>query len=110
MKLKLWQAILIGCDRREQGFGEFNQISRDGDVRTCALGAAYEGTFGEIAEPSKAYERLRMTYPILERRIGSEDLLDLIVDLNDLSRWPREKIAIEFVKPIEEVMEDEVNP
>ncbi len=109
--MKLWEAILIGCDRRGQAFTTlFHKEKGKEEVTSCALGAAIEGAFGKPSR--RLQDRLRREFPILRRDfdwrpwVPSEHwervLEDLIVHMNDAERWSRERIALEIVKPIEE--------
>jgi len=115
--MKLWEAILIGCDRRGQAFTTlFHKEKGKEEVTSCALGAAIEGAFGK---PSKRLQnRLRKNFLILgdyvewsrwagDAGITEGPLEDLIVHMNDGERWPRERIALEIVKPIEEAEDEE---
>lgn len=114
--MKLWKAMLIGCDRRAQAFGSlFRNNQHDGTCTSCALGAAWEGRFGHliykndlmydefpilrlyVAAPAEVYEalpsgRAREKFPVDS----------IITYLNDNRKWSRERIALEFVKPLEE--------
>ena len=114
--MKLWEAILIGCDRRGQAFTTlFHKVRRKEEVTSCALGAAIEGAFGK---PSRRLQnRLRREFPILSSGFDwtqwvpgepwERPLEDLIVYMNDAERWSRERIALEIVKPIEEAEDEE---
>lgn len=46
--MKLYEAILIGCKRRAQATRRYFKPAADGAVHSCALGAAYEGTFNTL--------------------------------------------------------------
>jgi len=117
--MKLFEAILAGCDRRAQGFRRLFTRLPNGQGYSCALGAAFESTFGINEETGKwrlkqRMNALRERYPVLERNAPTScevpgcspfwvhSLNDLIVHLNDDHRWPREKIAMEVVRRLEE--------
>ncbi len=120
-KLKLWQAILIGCDRRAQGFGSLFRTMSDGSCISCTWGAAIEGTFNKT-DPNYGGDLLRECYSFAFNPINKTNcpacssyrsIACILVHLNDYHYWPREKIALEFVKPIEQELEDadeEINP
>jgi len=104
--MKLWQAILIGSDRREQAFGNFFENNDQGQCKSCALGAAYEATFDstDIISSGTADMKLCLKYPILNKELdikGGTVMIN-IVHLNDHMKWTRERIALEFVKPLED--------
>lgn len=91
--MRLSEAIRIGASWSEQGFGnlKFNG-------RTCALGAAYEGVFGNIPEEFTQDEVLNTLYekfPILKFHIKemSQKLNWLIVYWNDFTEVSRDEIA-----------------
>lgn len=103
--LKLWEAILIGSDRRAQGFKEMFVTQPNGEIYSCAFGAAEEAISGV---PKSSRVDFLKHYPFLKvchscpKCGGNAALVDTILHLNDFHRWPREKIALEFVRPIEE--------
>lgn len=122
--MKLWEAILIGCDKRPQAFKSLFIRDSDGTVRSCALGAAQEASgvfnideFFVATNISSRVQLFRKQFPILSLlcklpdccgaiQPSSETLDNHITHLNDDHRWPREKIALEFVKPIEDALND----
>lgn len=80
---------------------------KDGVLSSCALGAAWEGTYGEpqsgVFKWDEDMQReLKSVYPELTRAVrcpvcpkdnGPMSLESVIVDLNDLHHWTREEIA-----------------
>lgn len=112
--MKLWEAILIGCDKRAQAFGGLFQTEGE-QIFSCALGAAIEGAgfgfdaFSVASSFHFAYPILRQSSECPERRCGGT-VQDNIIYLNDKCKWSRERIALEYVKPLEESLEvKEVN-
>jgi hypothetical protein len=111
--MKLWQAILAGCRRRKQTKGTLFSEALDGSVYSCALGAAYEGVAGEVCcDNNRAYDRLRQIFPIIMNKEARCPVrgcsvmfrLDCIIThLNDSHGWSRERIALEVVRPNEEL-------
>lgn len=111
--MKLWQAILIGCDRRAQAFKSLFVKDLDGKCRSCAFGAAYEATFGvKVIDviTNDQNTQFSKAYPVIFQEsecpccgcFTKRPVEDVVTHLNDNHRWLREKIAREFVKPIEE--------
>jgi hypothetical protein len=162
--MKLWKAILIGCDRRAQAFGSyFAKNLRDDTVCSCVLGAAYEGVVQDLSFlresnyckhhldhnchlkteyscqldlPEDDDNWFSKTFPHLFKSLsicpekdsmiegivhegtprgiclfnGGNDIsvMRLVEHLNDDHRWSRERIALEFVKPIEDLIEGDL--
>lgn len=108
--MKLWEAILIGCDRRAQAFGALVRHQNNGECHSCAIGAAMEATFGLDEVDGSNLTKFVELYPILFKTVvvdgvESTTVFERITDLNDEEQWAREKIALEFVKPLEDAME-----
>ena len=106
--MELWQAILLGSELRGQAFGDYVV-----DQKSCALEAAREATgsenIDELVSRYRAQMSLRMPCPacgltIDPRTYNREpfNVFGIISHLNDGHRWTRERIALEFVKPLEE--------
>lgn len=106
--MELWQAILLGSQIRGQAFGDYVV-----DQKSCALEAAREATRSENIDGLVSRYRNQMSQKMpcpacgltidprtYERNAFS--VYGLISHLNDDHRWTRERIALEFVKPIEE--------
>lgn len=113
--MKLSEAIRIGSSWSKQITG----LWKDAGGGTCALGAAYEGTFGTLtlryfSELEDARNRLVAKYPYLLSTVpfpaadnycnmnilGFGSLCEVIWRLNDQFGWTREKIA-DYVEDIE---------
>lgn len=101
--MKFWEAMLIGCDKRGKACGDLFYYYPDGTCLSCALGAAYEGATGNHFWPFGGTANFGVDtwigkrWPWLTPRV-----IDRIVRLNDQENWTRERIALEYVKPIEE--------
>ena len=107
--MKLWEAILLGSQIRPQTFTRpFD------DIGSCAWGAAWEAVglrdwilsygcnveeklieLGWLQVTDKAH-----TCPVC----GYKEDGCAIAHLNDAHYWTRERIALEFVKPMEEAL------
>jgi hypothetical protein len=99
--MKLSEAIREGAKIRPQWFGAF--FSGGDDNRSCALGAAMEGSelqlmgYGPLREQWP--ELLTGTFPCPAgckndwRCEDGQTIEDLIQHLNDACRWTREQIA-----------------
>ncbi len=89
--MKLSEAMRIGAACHPQGTGLMFKME-NGQLRTCALGAAYEGWFGcQEAEPDNTYSTLYEVFPLL--RENSERLAQQIWQMNDQYGKTREEIA-----------------
>jgi hypothetical protein len=94
--MKLSEAIRAGAVKCPQTTGTYY---RDG--ATCALGAAYEGAFGQMPATGylSVYERLVALFPALRTPYDGDgdseswDLRDAIMHRNDSLGWTREQIA-----------------
>lgn len=109
--MELWQAILLGSQIR----GKANGYLYDADTKTsCALGASIEAVVGTdefTREDFWAWTVLHTQWPWVNKKVvacpecaRTNDVADLIVHLNNTTGhdWTRERIALEFVRPIEE--------
>lgn len=103
--MKLSEAIRQGATLKPQAVGHL-YIKTNGQERTCALGAAYDATFGfkKIYNGSvNYYTQLREAYPCLGREDISFDDVEFqdyyktleqkIVRMNDKNKLTREQIA-----------------
>jgi len=107
--MKLWEAILAGCDVTGKANEAYLRIDIDGSILACALGAACIG-LGAITIPqitdkfiatNTVYGRILDFFPndtldmfVCHPETNEYDkLYDVIVDLNDRCMWEREKIA-----------------
>jgi len=101
--MRLSEAIRIGASWSKQV-----RINLKTVHGTCALGAAIEGTWGEVfwnrngvGKAGKCYDILELQYPILNEHVDnvtSNDFSDAlliteIVCLNDTYFWTRDEIA-----------------
>ena len=115
-KMKLSEAVRVGAMLRPQGVGAYftkryfvspeNNFGEGECTRSCALGAAYEATFGQTdvtVDPGQD-GAMRKAYPVLNRRIGVVDLHLWITNLNDREGWTRTQIA-DYVAIIEDYAE-----
>jgi hypothetical protein len=115
-KYKLSEAMIKGCELSGQ---VFNKLA-DAKGRTCALGAAYVGSFEDIPKGPyfvEAIAKLRDAYPELRESISVDsamikdlpediktkmriigdstvNLQEFIVRLNDFAKKTREEIAV----------------
>lgn len=120
VEMSLSDAMLAGAILRPQAFGKAWARGLDGALGSDAIGAIYEGAFGEMCSVSELSDRLLARFPVLasDARIdppcgckpdtkwkrddqGIEvkvtvyrDLWDCLVHLNDKHRWTRENIAV----------------
>lgn len=96
--MRLSEAMRIGASWSGQ-CTEF--LKKSQDKTTCALGAAYEGTFGEIKQGYRIdlITQLYKKYPYLSKVVNhpinpaSTSLDAIVIFLNDTHRWSRERIA-----------------
>ena len=101
--MELSAAIKAGAKLRPQGFGDLRTAHRrwpwsTPEVRTCALGAAYEalgyqvvGTHWRLM-PEDWKPLLRE--PVACPQCGTRGMVfSVITHLNDMHRWPRERTA-----------------
>lgn len=105
--MKLSEAIRIGASMSPQIKGSVKRS--DG---TCGLGAAYEGTFGEIKAYKSFHEIIQgldKIYPKIDSveflvphpiQLKINTISAIIVSLNDSYDWSREQIA-DWVEKIE---------
>lgn len=111
--MTLADSIRKGAEHRPQAFGRFFRLGEDSVLRSCALGAAFEGTFGATDCEESYLTELRDAYPwlceagnVVCPASGCTHALPLSVlgavgHLNDAHCWEREQIA-EWLVPIEE--------
>ena len=96
--MKLSDAIRKGTKiRPNQCFGTYFD-----QRRSCVVGAAYEGAFGNDGVGMPLSEYLETRFPELRVRIDWDwSLHAAILNLNDEARWSREEIAdwIDVVLP-----------
>ena len=100
--MKLSDAILLGSTLKPQGFG-FGSTRPHLD-RLCAFGAAYLalGMGGAMSDLYPWLDNLDSCPVCMER----ERIAWIISNhLNDEHRWTRERIALEFVRPLEALLE-----
>lgn len=105
----LWQEMLLGSSLSPQGFKACFSEFPDGTIATCAFGAAMQarGCKGTV-EPEYeiwAEDAWPWTLEVIAKcpECGEEnDLMGIVFQLNDDHKWTRERIALEFVKPLEE--------
>jgi len=112
-RMRLSEAMRIGAS-----WSKSIRLVWKRDDGTCALGAAYEGTFGTIkgalgTHPLEESVRLKAEYRILSRGAAecpvsnmcpkdlTNTVMQMIAHLNDNHDWSREKIAdwIETLEP-----------
>jgi hypothetical protein len=89
--LRLSDAIRIGAKLRPQcTYEPFDKVGR-----SCALGAAYEATFGRTGDVMEVYGTLPYRYPALLRQLPSstKDIMSEIFERNDQWHNTREQIA-----------------
>lgn len=112
--MKLSEAIRVGSKLRGQATYVLAHKTCDGQITTCAMGAAYEALFGELPELDQRYvgvpfgtrtdyARLQDTFPFLsvESEEGIETpggqpaktIQSAIAYMNDYEDMPREEIA-----------------
>ena len=101
--MELWQAIFLGCQIRKQSYGP-GAILGDG---SCAIEAANEAI--GIPLNQKCFPYAVKAWPFLNNEVQCPDCKResamywiIATCLNDRHHWTRERIALEFVKPIEE--------
>ena len=106
--MELSEAIRAGAKLRPQGFGDFRTTYRrwpwsPPEVRTCALGAAYEAVGHETIGGHPVLEH-RVLVPEDWRRLlsgrvacpqcGAQGVVfSVVTHLNDTHRWTREHTA-----------------
>ncbi len=101
--MELSEAIEAGARLRPQGFGDLRTAYRrwpwsTPEVRTCALGAAYEAIgYAPIGthwlHMPEDWRRL-LSAPVACPQCGTRGVVfSVITHLNDTHRWPRELIA-----------------
>jgi hypothetical protein len=108
--VELSEAIRIGAQKRPQGHWDFFTVE-DGQVLSCALGAAFEGIANYDADPAgyrTVYRKLNECFsatldaptqcPVCH--FSTVEVRKIIVHLNDTHRWTREAIA-DWVETIE---------
>ena len=105
--MKFWEALLIGSMMRPK---QARYAMFDGEG-TCALGAVYEAVGWK---PEENPHCRGVSLPEFAGLVGTGDdvcpcgcgenflFFSTVVHLNNEASWSREKIALEFVKPIEE--------
>lgn len=102
--LKLSEAIRLGAAKSLPTTGLYSKVNEDGQICTCALGAAYLGAFGEPPEPMgigmwtalKEATGLDIDNHIVDHpayNVSDWNLSSAIISLNDSNGWSREKIA-----------------
>lgn len=106
--MRLWKAILIGCDKRAKVRNTLFCSIGSEQRGSCALGAAYEAFTGSCQFPStaEAWVEFLEAFPILNNTLNGKTVKNIIAHLNDEENWPRERIALEFVKPLEDRLEN----
>lgn len=116
--MKLSEAIRLGSMLRPQGFGELC-TERNGELATCALGAAEEAAAEQFSGASDDTEGEGDVYTIfattLDKKracpackwVGRQAVKHTIVHLNDDHLWTREQIAdwVATIEPQEEAQE-----
>jgi hypothetical protein len=108
--MRLSTAIREGSKVRPQNCGG-GYFSKNGEVRSCALGAAYEALGNSPTLSSRVNDALYATFsaefehvvacPQLHCDSGLMLLRTMIVHLNDIHFWSRERIA-DWVQSIED--------
>lgn len=96
--MKLSDAILLGSTLKPQGFGTWFL-----DGASCAGGAALDA----IGQPEKSLtDTWRWIYftdlSYCHECEHVDCFLGIMFHLNDIHKWTRERIAIDFVRPLEE--------
>lgn len=97
--MKLSEAIRAGAKLRPQGLGGFFVYDNDGNLCSCALGAAYEAVFHHVARRSETdYTAFEIKFPELNADIEMPDgqvqwIQNAVAKLNDERCWTREQIA-----------------
>lgn len=106
---KLSDLMRQGSQLRPQAFRDYVQRGDEGEVCTCAIGAAYEAITGKLPpSQNEDYDACPMVNREIERETGIalgfystknpvthnwETLTGLISGLNDAHKWTREEIA-----------------
>lgn len=98
--MKLSEAIREGARIRPQGFMYSFSKNEQGEICSCAWGAAQEAIFGFPFMEDISGAVMYKTHPkecatFIENPVTGQryDLPSVITDLNDASRWTREQIA-----------------
>lgn len=97
--MKLSEAIREGAKLRPQGFGSSFTTNANGELCSCAWGAAHEGLSGSpeitFAGAIMWKTHLKESKSLIKNPItGRERMLsDTVIDLNDVHKWTREQIA-----------------
>lgn len=117
----LADAIRCGCKISKPNVHKLYYESYDGEVFTCAIGAAAlacdllsvcdcdgcKAASRKYVDDSDTYTQLKKRWPVLENpsiypATGLErDTLSNIISLNDIQRWSREEIA-DWVESVEQ--------
>lgn len=109
--MKLSEAMRLGAMIRPQCFNELFANFGLPSEESCALGAAIEGA--GLKKGNKIWDNeLPLAWKNLLARParcpichGSEIVHAIVVHLNNEHHWTRERIATEFVEPIERQLE-----
>lgn len=107
--MRLSEAIKLGAMNGPQAFGA---LHRNGG--SCALGAAGDavGIQWDMNDIDAGVVALHVNFPTLLRRTtcpvshGHNGVADIMVRLNDLHGWTRERIA-DWVETVERSLEDD---
>lgn len=105
--IKLSEAIRKGATLRPRvRGGYFKRVGKSKEIRSCALGAAYEGATGQVlvGNPKEVTEKLAELFPELKERVqegylggkpspAQWDLGRLIMAEHDARGKTREQIA-----------------
>ena len=104
--MELWQAILLGSQIRGQSYGP-GLIMGGG---SCAIEAANEAIGIPVnkeclLDAVKAWPLLYKSVLCPVCKLKSPMYSVIALCLNDTHKWTRERIALEFVRPLEESLE-----
>jgi hypothetical protein len=106
--MRLSEAIRLGSMLRKQGFGRLFVHAAEGDLRSCALGAAEEALRGGAAYDWRHADKVGDVYTIYSELLDSRNSCPrcaerdvqysaqtqaIVHHLNDDHRWTREAIA-----------------
>jgi hypothetical protein len=103
--MKLSQVMRQGAALHPQNKNGWLWNEKDGNITTCAIGAAYEGAFGKLPALSEdTGDALIALGTVIEGNLYTEvthptgevyvrTLGDIIITLNDGDGWSRERIA-----------------